>query len=285
MKWVGEPERPAGGIYVSSKWRLCDAVSEVFDPTLLPDSLAGFDSEIVDLFASFLSDFHCNASSEDMSAYRIPHGRLNGNILHSLHSPPETPGQPRRWSSFHFGACSVRILTAIFPDPKTDALFHDYFCKRVLMIRPDGTRKTNSGIHEYHIPKYHRFSRPVFEQSSAELIVVWGRPARRWFKKEFNVEGDEKYGIVDGVVIGEKPAINMFFSGPLSFSHTQNTWADIDVLEEVRDIIETPSIERDIDVDLELLEKRLRKREELKAVDVPRTPKVQMREERWGSRT
>ncbi|KAK4949066.1 hypothetical protein LTR10_012439 [Elasticomyces elasticus] len=205
MKWVGEPERPAGDIYVSLKWRLCDAVSEVFDPTLLPDLLAGFDSEIADLFASFLGDIHYDASSEDMSAYRIPHGRLNANILHSLRWPPKTPGQPRRWSSFHSSAYSLRVLTPIFPDySQTNALFHDYFCKRVLINRPDGTRKINSEIHDYHIPKHHRFSRLLFEKSSAELIVVFWGAARRWFKKEFNAEGDEKYGIVDGVVIGEK---------------------------------------------------------------------------------
>ncbi|KAK5676688.1 hypothetical protein LTS10_010989 [Elasticomyces elasticus] len=141
-----------------------------------------------------------------MSAYQIPHGSLNANILLFLHWPPKTPGQPRRWSSFNFSAYSLCILAAIFPGSQTNALFHDYFCKRVLINRPDGTRKTNSEIYDHHMPKHHRFSRLLFEKSSAELIVVWGGPARRRFKKEFDVEGDEKYGIVDGVVIGEKSA-------------------------------------------------------------------------------
>ncbi|KAK5724879.1 hypothetical protein LTR17_013462 [Elasticomyces elasticus] len=205
MRWKPS-ERRTGSVYVSLEWRLCDAVSEVFDPTLLPDLLAGFDSEIVDLFASFLSDIHYDNSSEDMSAYQIPYGRLNADILHFLHWPLETPGQPRRWSSSSFSAHTLRVSTAIFPNFQTNALFHDYFCKRVLVNRPDGTRKTNSEIYDYHIPKHQRFSRLLFEKSSAELIVVWGGPARRWFKKEFNVEDGEKYGSVDGVVIGEKPA-------------------------------------------------------------------------------
>ncbi|KAK4915890.1 hypothetical protein LTR49_016036 [Elasticomyces elasticus] len=228
------------------------------------------------MFACFVRDIHYEESSEDMSAYQIPHESLNANILHFLHWPPETPGQPRRWSLFGFSAYSLRMLAASFPDSQTNALFHDYFCKHVLVNRPDGTRKTNSEIYDYHIPKHHRFSRLLFEKSSAELIVVWGGPARRWFKKEFNVEGDEKYGIVHGVVIGEKPAKYLA------------RWADIDVLEEVRDIIETLSIEtlsieRDIDVDPDLLEKRLRKREELKDVTMPRAS--ELRKERRGGRT
>ncbi|KAK5732543.1 hypothetical protein LTR17_010482 [Elasticomyces elasticus] len=163
-------------------------MSDTFDPEFLDRVLtkANADHDVVELFMQFLLDVS-PASSEELSTYQIPHGRLDSRIAHFLHWPPETEGRHRSWSLFDFNSYTLRILIAIFPSAKATALFHDYYFKRVLINSTDGSRKTNDQLYgrDDKIELMERLSKSLVEESDADAIVVWdGRP-RQSFKQEF----------------------------------------------------------------------------------------------------
>ncbi|KAK5678064.1 hypothetical protein LTS10_009233 [Elasticomyces elasticus] len=161
-------------------------MSDTFDPDFFDQVLtqANADHDFVELFTSFLLDISTANGSEDLSTYQIPHGRLDSRIAHFLHWPPETVGQLRSWSSFNFDSYTLRILTAIFPSARTNALFHDYYFKRVLINNSDGSRKTNHQIYkgDDKIELLDRFSKTLFKESDAYVIVVRGGKPPESFK-------------------------------------------------------------------------------------------------------
>ncbi|KAK4901358.1 hypothetical protein LTR27_001916 [Elasticomyces elasticus] len=254
-------------------------MSDVFDIDQLDRHLtrANANHEVVELFTSFLLDISTADGSEDLSTYQIPHGSLGSRIAHFLHWPPESVGRPRSWSSFNFESYTLRILTAIFPNAKASALFHDYYFKRVLINHPNGNRKTNRELYggDDKIELLNRFSKTLFEESDADVIVVWGGKPRESFKEWFPHEweesttGEDQYGIYHDVQVGDKKRSVVFLPHPEHIGR----WASKPVLSLVSQIVETIYVALGEPIDLQLLQSRLREKPELEMVVVPRTPK------------
>lgn len=174
---------------------------------------AGFDETVRVHMVQFLETVLRSDESEGshFPNYQIPFGSLDRSVFHLLHWPP-TYNSSKPWSSFDFDdSYSLRLVLNAFPGCREEAFFHDMFCVRSDFKRLDGSRKTNDEIYrsEQLLRQHQSFTSTLLEASAAEVIIVWGGAARKWFEETYDceiVENDllDKYRIEDGIMVGEK---------------------------------------------------------------------------------
>jgi hypothetical protein len=131
----------------------------------------------------------------NIADYQIPHSELQSTIFHILHWPPKPPpgsANPVPTSApakFRFNSYSLRVVTSLFPNAYEKHLFHDYFYRQVEIRGPDGKRLTNEQLYgrDKLLQLHEDVMADLIEYSTSQVLVVWGGPARRWFKKRFHI--------------------------------------------------------------------------------------------------
>jgi hypothetical protein len=79
---------------------------------------------------------------------------LDATVFHLLHWPPKDkkkktvqvlrPGP----AEFDFETCTLKLVTSMFLNSKSEHYFHDYYCKQVYMNGSDGERLTDAELYD-----------------------------------------------------------------------------------------------------------------------------------------